>query len=761
MSMPKLRLRVWLAWAALLAAAPAVCQAQEANTSARPLPPVLKDVRWQYLDRKYQDVFVDGGGRAWFLIREFPTSAGGKLPTVALACPEAPDDYIEIPGENGLIGFDSLDRFWEVGKYGLCCTDVRTGKFTQRKPVPGVDLSRWPANWGKWTPAFGVRMLEHSTGRLYFVDSVGVHVLDGDRWSYEPLLSPGLNWVGSDRQYCGVKMAEAPDGKVIVWFSGDYVKEVFVHDGASWTRYSAKDHPGLDHPWDIVPEGEGWVKVTRSYGVTTRVKLYDAAPAPRVAATRSAVKRFGADYLADAGEELSLNGTTLARDNAGRVYFSVRDQAMFDGFVRLAVFDARQAADEPTLKYQAFRLHRTGDYRALTVDSQGGIWARLAVEDQPFLSRYADGKWVHYPDPAAASAEASKGVLAQYGMHWVMQPPSAAPNWVPDWKVATKGVPSMANPAMLLALKNGCMIASEDFEQRAFLFDGRGWQAFESLKVMVETKYDWLKENLDTRGMGWQRSASVGLDAAGRVWASTGFASGFQGAYDGNRWLNAPKGLFEFNAKGDRCLGGGFLLDTSAWPPKELAGYQWQYHSSPPRELAGIGSGYYYPHWGRLRADSKGKATPADPFVAESYAPGKPADNTAFAEGTSQTGGGRVYWLCYNNLEKTPSSNLQAIWPDGKRSKPFQHPLRMDSLVVHQGGNVYWAAASDGLLRLRLEGEGNAARILLDKQYPRIIPQGKVDWMGIGSDGALWMATLSGKSGLYRIEIPPVAEGSP
>lgn len=98
-------------------------------------PPVLKQVRWQYLDERYWHAYIDGSGRAWFLIRTFPASGDGKGLSRFLTCPELPEDCIEIPGKNAILGFDRRNRFWEVGPYGLCCTDVRTGKFKQYRPV--------------------------------------------------------------------------------------------------------------------------------------------------------------------------------------------------------------------------------------------------------------------------------------------------------------------------------------------------------------------------------------------------------------------------------------------------------------------------------------------------------------------------------------------------------------------------------------------------------------------------------------------------
>jgi len=117
-----------------------------------------------------------------------------------------------------------------------------------------------------------------------------------------------------------------------------------------------------------------------------------------------------------------------------------------------------------------------------------------------------------------------------------------------------------------------------------------------------------------------------------------------------------------------------------------------------------------------------------------------------------------VIWICFR-IHGKPFTCLQAIWPDGAKSRPYRHPVSLDYHVVHQAGNVYWAAAADGMLRLRLAGTGAHSRIVLDKRYPRVIAQGRIRWMGIGPDGGLWMATVGGRSGLYRMDIPPVAAG--
>ncbi len=736
----------------LVFAAVGLCRSDESKR-IDPKPPVLKKVRWQYLDKRYKDVYIDGSGRAWFLIRTFPSSRGGKRPSMFLTCPELPEDYIEMSGYNRPIGFDSQDRFWEVGKYGLCCTNVRTGKFKQRKAAPGVDLSPWRNEDGTSRKlSFTPRMLEHSSGRLYFADSLGIHVLEGDRWNYELLMVPRKGW--------SAKLAEGPDGMVFAWFQ--HVQTVFAHDGKSWKEFHAKDHPELDQPETIVPEANGWVRVSRYYGATTRVKLYDATAVKKAvgAATVSpSAGRYDRDFLARSGQELSLFAYWVGRDRHGREYFLTRSHLDSDRYSRVAVMDARYRATEPNLKYQTFSMHRSIGRRALAVDSQGGIWARLAIDEHPFLSRYAGGKWTHYPDPAPVPASQVKGKLALYGETWVIQPPSAGAKWKPDRTKDYRGVPPMANAALLQSLKNGCMIAGEWYQPRVFLFDAQRWHVYESFKALVEARYDWLKANLDNRGMIWKGRRCLGVDAGGRVWLGSPGGYGYSGVYDGVKWQDLPKappdlpqGPFEFNASGSRCLRGDSLLDTSLWPPKELASTKLPFPS--PR--------HHLPR-GRLRIDKKGQFVMMDPFAAESHKVHASGKYYGFVNWIATMKAGGAWWIGSSGWSgETLFHDLKAVWPDGRRAA-YRHRLPMQRHVAHQapraprrGGNVYWVAAVDGLLRLRLTGKGGKSRLVLDKLYPRIMPQGAVTWMAVGTDGALWMATYHGRSGLYRIEIPPL-----
>jgi len=85
--------------------------------------------------------------------------------------------------------------------------------------------------------------------------------------------------------------------------------------------------------------------------------------------------------------------------------------------------------------------------------------------------------------------------------------------------------------------------------------------------------------------------------------------------------------------------------------------------------------------------------------------------------------------------------------------EPYRHPVPIHSPIIQQGPDRFWLVAADGLLCLRVENRDGKCRVLLDKQYPRIVPPGFVNWLWIDAQGGLWM-TSRGGSGLYRIQLP-------
>jgi len=245
-------------------------------------PPKLAAVRWQHLDPKYQEVFIDHRGRPWFLIQPTaaPQSPSGERVT-ALVCPDAPDHWIETDARSLHYGFDRQGRFWEATKFGLACIESDTLKFSEQKPIPGVDLAAYgdDPQWGARYATFGMRMLEHSTGRVYFSDSLGIHTLADGQWNYYRL-DPEPAYVYWS--YQGItkrqresalaqrplfRFAELADGRVIVWAEPVLIQGsprecthgLFVHDGKAWTHYSSKDfkYPKLAAIREITTQPDG------------------------------------------------------------------------------------------------------------------------------------------------------------------------------------------------------------------------------------------------------------------------------------------------------------------------------------------------------------------------------------------------------------------------------------------------------------------------------------------------------------------------
>ena len=113
------------------------------------------------------------------------------------------------------------------------------------------------------------------------------------------------------------------------------------------------------------------------------------------------------------------------------------------------------------------------------------------------------------------------------------------------------------------------------------------------------------------------------------------------------------------------------------------------------------------------------------------------------------------YWLDCSGY------GWRILLPDGRVSDLCPNEFAMSAPVIEQGPNVYWAFGSNGLLRLRVdEPKGGKPKIVIDKQYPRLIPQDGIKFLGLDGHNNLWMATRSGRSGLYRIELPPLPDSS-
>ena len=450
-------------------------------------------------------------------------------------------------------------------------------------------------------------------------------------------------------------------------------------------------------------------------------------------------------------KELYPHGRCLGTDRHGRVYISTEGQAIGFDSKRLAVYDPRYPDDRPTLKYECFplRQRRFREYAA-SMDSKGRVWARLRVSKYPFLSRYSNGRWTHFPDPTVRKASLQvdakdfAGRFTFYDDLWCMRPGTEAvktSSW-PGWRQVLKGVPGMSNPAQLQPLADGCMIASESRQERAFFFDGVTWAAYESLPKLIENQYTRLTKLVDNSAFWWRAGNNqIGLDSTGRIWVlwDENILPGwkrFYKVYDGKQWLGSPHGgMFLFDKSGKRCLLGSRLYDSTVRPPRELT-------ALPSEERVG-----FTDDWARaVHFDRKGRFWQYDRFDGPAH--------WFRSDGWREV---RVWGRCI--LEDSAGrkwfnggfASLTIIGRDGKLSKRYEHDVRIKTPIVQQGENVFWAAAGDGLMSLQVV----KGRIRVKKHYTALVPRGRVHWMAIDAEGSLWMSTSNG-SGLYRIEIPPL-----
>ena len=497
---------------------------------------------------------------------------------------------------------------------------------------------------------------------------------------------------------------------------------LWVHENASWKYYTAKDHPALGAFTKLFPLSDGSLKVEVQPGYDVVVALADRASSgntalkPRNALRDARNERFAVppwdkSRLADfTREELAAYGKFLTEDAEGRIYYWAQPLPDAIHIGHVVVFDPRHPEDAPTLRYDCFPLDAY--HRAARFDSEQRLWARLSVNAHPFLSRFGGNGWTHFPDPTGWTPDRfpNCALIHRDGEFWAMLAAYAAQGRGSLDGATAPEVPGMANPAFLQRLRQGGMVASETGMHRAFLFDGQQWTAFDSLRVMVEKQYGWLKEHIDNTAVPFLRNdfaLSLGCDHTGLVWLTE---NNFSKAFDGKQWKAIPFGRFRMNASGSRVAGGntrpvpnpvGILYDSSVWPPK--------------------------------------------PLTALTGKIGDDFENHPLLKDTA----GRV-WSRQRN-------GWQVALSDGRTGELLlHHSVAMNAPIVEQGGGVFWAFAADGLLQMHVEeSKAKAPKIILDQHYPRLIPQGEIQLLGLDRNNNLWMVTQYGKSGLYRIKLPP------
>jgi sugar lactone lactonase YvrE len=108
---------------------------------------------------------------------------------------------------------------------------------------------------------------ESRSGRLYFPDRTGVHVLDGDVWSYQHLYLENIEkeiYFDDVKAFHEPEFTEDSEGRVYVWSSwGQYGLSgtigFFIHDGEEWKHVQSPTYGEQDWLRSVIPLVDGGV----------------------------------------------------------------------------------------------------------------------------------------------------------------------------------------------------------------------------------------------------------------------------------------------------------------------------------------------------------------------------------------------------------------------------------------------------------------------------------------------------------------------
>jgi hypothetical protein len=747
--------------------APAAALAAPAGIFApAPAAPKLTNEPIQHLGDLFQDAFTDAAGRAWLLARRKDIGfVKHKVVFEYLVCPDLPGKTIEIPEKNIPLGFDCKGRLWEITRYGLGWTEGATGEFAERQFAPGLEVDRPSAAdpyRGEMVPGFARAMLEHSSGRLYFADSYGLHVLDGETWSYrafEPRPKRPQPRAGESPP---VKLVECPDGTVIYWGDGGF----WTHDGSAWRQCSGRTNgfaplagerclltngniislggkaqqspdaasseltkrlSGFEH---VLTVGRGATLVKRYDPNTTYYTLAMVTPAGEVVdlpadvslPIEQGLRPRPAPKLPDGrvilptmplctwdgrqaaplfANPFAPPGRCLTADGSGRVFLAADNQEFSSDFHRLVAASHESLSAAPSLPAEMFGL-----VELAVLDSTGRVWAKFV--HQPFVSRFEGGQWRHLPPPPGL-AESKKGVY--YG------------------------------PMTLHPLANGRLVVRAP-GRGACLYDGERWTVAESLTSLVEAEAANLRKLIDNRLGSQAGPPMLGLDAGGRIW-TYGQAKGESTApgiriYDAGRW-SGLEGQFLISPDGACCIRsnigqrGAEIRDGAVGPANVL--------TSLPKDAE-----MPFQHWA-VSFDRQGR------FIAH----GDINDPAWRWDGKEWTKlGGSDWCVLADSLGRLWFKNfgrLVIVDGSGKSGPPYDHPAGQVGPVVEQAPGEYWCLAVDGLLQLGTADKRKGPAVVVRRRYDDLVPQGDLKRIFLDGEGWLWVVT----NRLGRIKLPPTA----
>ncbi len=240
-------------------AAPSTQPASRIQTSDERQDLLARGVLWQTLPSDVHAITIDRTGRAWFdlagkasieqIKARVERSASLRAPYVVGAKIVLHDSrgwvwLVPYDGRSVLLGYDPATRKW-IKRAGSARPHGCAG-------VAMFNLDSLP--------------LASSKGIAYFADEFGVHVFDGEDWSYQPLYELNIKhglWHDSSMKYFNpLRLVQDSEGKVMAWSEwGMYGRTgtvgAFVHDGHKWRQCFIEDYKGqLDANGRALPDAE-------------------------------------------------------------------------------------------------------------------------------------------------------------------------------------------------------------------------------------------------------------------------------------------------------------------------------------------------------------------------------------------------------------------------------------------------------------------------------------------------------------------------
>ena len=183
------------------------------------------------------------------VMREVEAQAGQEMP--------------QVEGARGVL-VDSRGRVWIVPDKQntlLLGYDPKTRQWIRRPGLPeGERFGYNDKEQSTATYCFAGTGFESRSGLLFFPDRLGLHILDADRWSYQPLYEKPLreeNWQGKVKAFTEPSFREDAAGKVYVWSSGNAshwsgTRGYWVFDGRRWENAE----PGTPEAYDVTRKGD-------------------------------------------------------------------------------------------------------------------------------------------------------------------------------------------------------------------------------------------------------------------------------------------------------------------------------------------------------------------------------------------------------------------------------------------------------------------------------------------------------------------------